>query len=74
MSMCEKSSEWEEALNILQAMLKKRLRVDLVSYPAATRSCEAAHWALSLQLLSDMLKIQVAPLVIHYGMMIGAGE
>ena len=54
-SACKQGKHWEEALCLLQEMLRNSLTPDVVSHSAAISACEkGTHWEEALRLLQEM--------------------
>lgn len=51
---------------VLQEMMKERLEVNVFHFTAVIAACDRKNWQLSLLLLEEMVKLQIAPNQISY--------
>ena len=74
-SACEKGSQWEKALGLLQDMTCRGIKPDVISYSAAISACEkGSQWEKALGLLQDMTCRGIKPDVISYSAAISTCE
>ena len=49
-STCEKGSQWQRALELLEGMSQRDLKADEISYNAVTRACKnGGQWQRALE-------------------------
>jgi pentatricopeptide repeat protein len=74
-SACEKGCQWEQALNLLQAMPKAKIRPNVYSYSAAISACErGGQWEQALTLFESMYGSQVDPDIVLYNALLDCME
>eukprot|EP00438_Fugacium_kawagutii_P014705 Skav221095 [mRNA] locus=scaffold4552:98960:105434:- [translate_table: standard] len=72
-STCGKSSEWTEAIAILQELIEVKLELDVVPFSAAINACaKGQEWLPALLILSELNTVQVEVNVITYNSAINA--
>jgi pentatricopeptide repeat protein len=72
-SACEKSGQWEKALELLREMDNRIIKPKVISYCAAISACEkGCQWEKALELLREMDKRGIKPDVISYNAAISA--
>ena len=61
-SACEKGSQWEKALGLLQEMTSSGIKPNVISYNAAISACEkGSQWEKALGLLQEMPSSGIKP-------------
>ncbi|CAJ1451140.1 unnamed protein product, partial [Effrenium voratum] len=62
MSVCEKSSQWQQAAQLLSSMPAARLDPNVISYSAALSACaRSCAWRSALGLLGAMRAMRLGP-------------
>ena len=74
-SVLVRRGEWQQALNLFEAMLKGRVNPDIIVYNAAISACEkGGQWQQALNLFRAMPKAKAIPDSISYNAAISACE
>ncbi len=74
-SACEKGGQWEQAMQLLQQMVKQGITPNVISYNAAISACEkVGQCEHAIKLFGDMEKEGIKRDVITYNVAISACE